>query len=139
MIWLRSTVAVELQENWGRGYQCFTQSGLSIFLLYVRFKLHYRYWSCGGCRVDLSSLTSKIPTHWNGAAQIDGWGSKINIFLPGFLPFLGALFHPHIIDQQFQVGSRANSNFRLFALAGMIVLWLAAAFLMWIMYRYAGR
>lgn len=84
-------------------------------------------------------LPQKIPTHWNGAAQIDGWGSKINIFLPVFLPFLGAFFHPHIIDQQFQVGSRANSNFRLFALAGMIVLWLAAAFLMWIMYRYAGR
>lgn len=84
-------------------------------------------------------LPQKIPTHWNDAAQIDGWGSKINIFLPVFLPFLGAFFHPHIIDQQFQVGSRANLNFRLFALAGMIVLWLAAAFLMWIMYRYAGR
>jgi len=40
--------------------------------------------------IKYGSLPNKIPTHFNAAGEIDGWGGKLSIFT---LPILGVLIY----------------------------------------------
>jgi len=55
-----------------------------------------------------SKLPERIPTHWNAAGEIDGWGSKPMAFLmPGVMfGMLGLLYAvPWLSPKQFEVDS----------------------------------
>ena len=76
---------MRLKDNW---YQCVVHilTGLVFIAMWVHVILVW------------GDLPDRIPTHYNFAGEVDGWGSKASILL---LPVIGTVMLPLLIAVEF--------------------------------------